>query len=84
MDLEELRKQLNERDFLVGLREAKRALEDGRARALIVASDADRKLRAEMERLCRQKQVSHHSAFTMRELGEVCGIDVAASVVTLL
>ena len=51
---------------------------------VIIASDADEPLRAEMCAACAKQGVSHVSAFTMRELGECCDIDVGASVIAIL
>ena len=84
MNADGLKKQLETREFLVGFREAKRAIESGTAGIVIVAADAEKKFRAEVETLCRLHKISHHVAFSMRELGDLCGIDVGAAVVTLL
>ncbi len=84
MGIDELQSLLREKTFVAGLKQTRRSLEGKRAKMVIIASDADEPLRAELCAACPKQGVSHVSAFTMRELGECCDIDVGASVIAIL
>ena len=84
MRIDELERLLKEKQYVVGLKQTRRSLDSERSVMVIIASDADAPLRAELCSICKQKGVSHVSAFSMRELGDCCGIDVGASVITIL
>ena len=68
---------------VVGAKQAKRALRDGRAVRLFMAMDADPRLLQPLvqEAVNRQGPVSQVS--TMKELGAACGIAVGAAVAVL-
>ena len=84
MRIDELQSLLREKTYVSGLKQTRRSLEGKQAKMVIIASDADEPLRAELCSQCAKNGVSHLSAFTMRELGDCCGIDVGASVITIL
>ena len=73
--------ELSGSNKVVGAKQAKRALRDGRAARLYMAMDADpRPLVQEAV----NRQVPVQQVPTMKELGQSCGIAVGAAVAVLL
>ena len=69
MTLEELGKS----EFVVGLKETKRAVENGIASCVFVASDCDERFSAKLV-----------ESFSKKEMGEACGIKVKAAAAAVL
>ncbi|WP_297720588.1 ribosomal L7Ae/L30e/S12e/Gadd45 family protein [Intestinimonas sp.] len=69
---------------VVGAKQTRRALSDGRAVRVYLAEDADPGVTGPIESLCAERgaQVVHVPA--MRELGQACGIAVGAAVAALV
>ena len=65
---------------VVGVKQVRRALADGRAKRLFLARDADPQLTEPLERQAEQQGVEVIWADTMKALGRACGIAVGASV----
>ena len=72
--------QLEQGNKVVGAKQTRRALNDGRAKAVYLAKDADPALTAPLDRLAQEKGVSVVWTGHMRELGRACGIAVGAAV----
>lgn len=68
---------------VVGAKQAKRALRDGRAVRLFMAMDADPRLLQPLVQEAVNRQVPVSQVPTMKELGAVCGIAVGAAVAVL-
>ena len=69
---------------VVGAKQTKRAVNEGKSRVVFLADDADPIVTQPMEALCREKNVPVEVVSTMKELGAVCGIAVGAAVAALL
>ena len=69
---------------VVGAKQAKRALRDGRAVRLFVAMDADPRLLQPLVQEAVNRQVPVSQVSSMKELGASCGIAVGAAVAVLL
>ena len=69
---------------VVGAKQARRALRDGRAAALYVAMDADPRMLQPLVQEAVNRQVPIRQAPNMKELGASCGIAVGAAVAVLL
>lgn len=69
---------------VVGAKQARRALREGRAAMLYVAMDADPRMLQPLVQEAVNRQVPVRQAPTMRELGASCGIAVGAAVAVLL
>lgn len=67
-----------------GVKQSRRAVRDGLARAVYLARDADPALTAPLRTLCRERDVPVDERYAMRELGQAAGIQVGAAVVALL
>ena len=68
---------------VVGAKQAKRALRDGRAVRLYMAMDADPRLLQPLVQEAVNRQVPVSQVPTMKELGAACGIAVGAAVAVL-
>lgn len=68
---------------VVGAKQAKRALRDGRAVRLFMAVDADPRLLQPLVQEAVNRQVPVSQVSTMKELGAACGIAVGAAVAVL-
>lgn len=67
-----------------GVKQSRRAVRDGLARAVYLARDADPAVTGPVRDLCRVKDVPVVEQFAMRELGQAAGIQVDAAAVALL
>ena len=76
--------ELSGSNKVVGAKQARRALRDGRAARLYVAMDADPRMLQPLVQEAVNRQVPVSQAPTMRELGASCGIAVGAAVAVLL
>ena len=72
--------QLEQAAKVVGVKQTRRALNDGRAKALFLARDADPALTEPLAELAEGKGVPVCWTERMRELGRACGIAVGAAV----
>ncbi|MBR5543366.1 MAG: ribosomal L7Ae/L30e/S12e/Gadd45 family protein [Oscillospiraceae bacterium] len=69
---------------VVGIKQSRRAVCDGSAKAAYVARDADPDITDPFSRLCEKNNVEVVYVDTMEELGQACGINVGAAVAVLL
>ena len=76
--------ELNTKNKVVGIKQLRKALAEGRARKVFVADDADPKLTAPVLEQCEAGGVETERIPTMAELGTACGIEVGAAVAALL
>ena len=76
--------ELNTPQKVVGAKQSKRALTDGRAKRLFLAADADPRVTEPLAQLAGERDVPVEAVPSMRELGSVCGISVGAAVAVLV
>ena len=76
--------QLENNSKVVGAKQTKRALRDGKATKVYLAKDADPALTEPMEALSLEHQVAVEWIPTMKDLGKACGIAVGAAVAAVL
>ena len=69
---------------VAGVKQARRAIEDGRAARVFLAEDADPRVTGPVEELCREKDIPVERVSQMKELGSACGIAVPSAVAALL
>ena len=77
-------RELAAREKVIGVKQSRRALRDGRAAKVFLGSDADPALTEPVEVLCREQGVPVDRQHTMEELGRSAGIQVGAAVIALL
>lgn len=76
--------ELQTKDKVVGLKQLRKVLTEGRAAKVFLAQDADPKLLDPIRESCRNGSVPVEEVPTMAELGKACGIEVGAAVAGLL
>ena len=76
--------QLEQGNKVAGVKQTRRALQEGRAKLLFLARDADPALTQPMALLAQEAGVPVEWAGSMRELGRACGIAVGAAVAAAL
>ena len=72
--------QLEQAGKVVGVKQTRRALRDGRAKAVFLAHDADPALTEPLAELAEELNVAVVWTEHMRDLGKACGIAVGAAV----
>lgn len=72
--------QLENTAKVVGVKQTRRALNDGRAKELFLARDADPALTEPLSAQAEEKGVRVHWIDSMKALGRACGIAVGAAV----
>ena len=73
-----LRKMTNLK-MVVGAKQLRKALENGRAKFVYLAENADPAITEPIVAKCERNHVSYAWVRTMQELGSACGIDVGAA-----
>lgn len=68
----------------VGLKQSRKDVEEGTAKKVYIADDADPHVTDAFAELCKKKSVEVVRVKSMSELGKASGIDVGAAVVTVL
>lgn len=76
--------ELNCSNKTMGAKQARRALNDGRARKVFLADDADPRIIDPIARLAAEQGVPIEKVPTMRELGSACGIAVGSAVAVII
>ncbi len=72
-------KELTRQNVVVGSKQLRKALHDGRAVRVFLARNADPAITAPIEAMCRQCQVECVWVSSKEELGRSCGIAVGAA-----
>lgn len=68
----------------VGLKQSLKAIENGEAKTIIIARDADERIIKEIKAKCDENSIEVIYVDDMGKLGKACNIDVGASVVCVL
>ena len=76
--------QLEDNAKVVGAKQTRRALKDGRAVRIFLARDADPALTEPIEAMSRECRVDVEWIASMKDLGQACGIAVGAAVAAIL
>lgn len=76
--------ELSTPNKVVGAKQAKRALNDGRAKKVFIAGDADPRVTQPLAQAAVNQRIPVELVPTMRELGAACGIAVGSAVAVLL
>ena len=66
-------------DFVVGVKQLKKALKNGKAHHVFLASNADPAITEPIAALCQQNSVDFAWVRSMTDLGHACGIEVGAA-----
>ncbi len=76
--------ELNVSNKVVGAKQVKRALNDGRAKKIFVAGDADPRVTQPLAQLAVNKGVPVELAPTMKALGSACGVAVGSAAAAIV
>jgi large subunit ribosomal protein L7A len=76
-------KVLQATKIIIGTKQTVKALKDGTARELIIASDAETKVTASVVKLAQEMNIQITYVDSMKKLGKACGIEVGASTVVI-
>lgn len=68
----------------VGAKQTIKAVKQGRVSTVYIARNADKRVTDPVEDLCRENNVELIYLDTMKELGQMCGIDVGAATAALI
>jgi large subunit ribosomal protein L7A len=68
----------------VGAKQTLKAISNGTARVVFVASDADEKVTRDILRECRDRGVPFEQVDSVTALGKVCGIQVGAAAAAII
>ena len=69
---------------VVGIKQARRAINNDEVQIVYVAEDAEIKIVQDIIDLCNEKSIEIKYVTSMKELGKACGIDVNAAVAAIL
>ena len=76
--------ELASQDKVIGVKQSRKAIRDGRARRVFVACDADPAITDPVADGCTSAGIPVETEYTMAQLGKACRITVGASVVAVL
>lgn len=76
--------ELRTAHIVIGVKQSKKAIRDGKAAEVFVALDAEKRVVGPVYELCNETDTKMTEITTMAELGDAAGIDVGAAVVTVL
>ncbi len=71
--------RLSGSEKVVGLKQVRRAVTEGRVNLVFLACDADPRLTEALEALCKERGVATVWDYTMAQLGKACGIAVGTA-----
>ncbi|MDK2798831.1 MAG: large subunit ribosomal protein [Clostridiales bacterium] len=76
--------ELKTANKVVGIKQAKKAIQNGSAKKVFIAKDAEERVICPIKELCLNKPFEVEYVNSMKELGKACGIDVGAAVAVLI
>lgn len=76
--------ELKQAQKVVGAKQTRRALRDGRAKKIFIAKDADPRILQPLVQEAVRTGVRLEQADTMKQLGEACGIAIGAAIAAIL
>ena len=76
--------ELASKEKVIGVKQSRKAIRDGRAKRVFLACDADPAITDPVAENCQALGIPVDEAYTMAQLGHACRITVGASVVAVL
>jgi large subunit ribosomal protein L7A len=77
-------KVLQARKIVIGTKQAVKALKEGNAQEILVASDAEQRLTAKVVEEAILMEIPIHYVDSMKKLGKTCGIELGAATVAII
>ena len=79
MAVSQVTEMLAGHNFVVGVKQLRKALKNGKARSVFLACNADPAITEPIAALCQQNNVDYAWVRSMTDLGHACGIEVGAA-----
>lgn len=76
--------ELKSSNKTIGIKQTVKAVENGLAKSVYLAKDAEEKVVGGLKELCKTKSIDVIYADNMKQLGKACGIEVGAAAVCVL
>ena len=76
--------ELASQDKVVGVKQSRKAIREGRVKRVFLACDADPAITDPVAESCQENGIPVEDGYTMVQLGHACRITVGASVVAVL
>jgi large subunit ribosomal protein L7A len=76
--------ELASQEKVIGVKQSRKAIREGRARQVFLACDADPAITGPVASSCAAAGIPVQEGYTMAQLGQACRIAVGASVVVVL
>ena len=76
--------ELASKEKVIGVKQSRKAIRDGRAKRVFLACDADPAITDPVAENCQALGIPVDDAYTMARLGHACRITVGAAVVAVL
>ncbi len=76
--------ELASQEKVVGVKQSRKAIREGRARRVYLACDADPAITDPIAASCAQAGIPVETDYTLTQLGQACRITVGAAVVAVL
>ena len=76
--------ELASQEKVIGVKQSRKAIREGRAKRVFLACDADPAITDPVAESCEETGIPVESGYTMAQLGHACCITVGASVVAIL
>ena len=76
--------ELASQEKVIGVKQSRRAIREGRAKRVYLAIDADPAITDPVAESCQEAGIPVETGYTMAQLGQACRITVGASVVAIL
>ena len=76
--------ELASKEKVIGVKQSRKAIRDGRAKRVFLACDADPTITDPVAENCQALGIPVDDAYTMAQLGHACRITVGAAVVAVL
>ena len=76
--------ELSSQEKVIGVKQSRKAIRDGRAKRVFLACDADPAITGPVAESCAAAGIPVEEGHTMAQLGQACRITVGAAVVAVL
>ena len=76
--------ELASQDKVVGVKQSRKGIREGRVKRVFLACDADPAITDPVAKSCQENGIPVEDGYTMVQLGHACRITVGASVVAVL
>lgn len=76
--------ELASQEKVIGVKQSRKAIREGRAKRVYLACDADPTITAPVAQSCLESGIPVLETYTLAQLGQACRITVGASVVAVL